>query len=159
MSDSFNPPRPNARLDGRVAIVAGAGSQSNSGLGNGRAAAILLAEAGCSVVCADFNLDWAQTTVDMITREFGSGGGRPRAVAVRMDVTKPEECKRTVELALEKFGRLDILVNNVGIGGTTGTAVDVDVGEWKKGMDVNVLGMVLMVKYAVPAMERNELPA
>ena len=87
-------------------------------------------------------MEWAQTTVDMITREFGCLEGRPRAVAVQMDVTKPEECKRTVELALERFGRLDILVNNVGIGGTTGTAVDVDVGEWKKGMDVNVLGMV-----------------
>jgi NAD(P)-dependent dehydrogenase (short-subunit alcohol dehydrogenase family) len=69
----------------------------------------------------------------------------------------PEDCKCTVDLALETFGRLDILVNNVGIGGTTGTAVDVDVSEWKKGMDVNVLGMVLMVKYAVPAMERNEV--
>lgn len=146
-----NPPRPNGRLDGRVALVAGAGSRS-SGIGNGRAAAILLAEAGASVVCADLNLEWAETTVGMISREFGQG----KAVAVKTDVTKSTDCRRAVDVALEKFGRLDILVNNVGIGGPVGTAVEVDTELWAKAMDINVLGMVLMVKYAVPAMERNE---
>ena len=145
------PPRPNGSLKGRVAIVAGAGSQS-SGIGNGRAAAILLAEAGASVVCADLNLSWAQRTADMITEEFGEG----RAVAVQTDVTKTGDCEKTVKLALERYGRLDILVNNVGIGGPVGDAVGVDPEAWRKAMDVNVLGMVLMTKYAVPVMERNE---
>ncbi|KAF6751120.1 short-chain dehydrogenase/reductase SDR [Ephemerocybe angulata] len=125
------PPRPNNRLTGRVAIVAGAGSRS-AGIGNGRAAAILLAESGAS--------------------EFGAG----RAIAVRTDVTRSSECRHTVELALETFGRLDILVNNVGIGGPVGTAVEVEEDAWRRAMDVNVLGMVLMAKYAVPAMEKNE---
>ncbi|KAF5313422.1 hypothetical protein D9611_008535 [Ephemerocybe angulata] len=145
------PPRPNNRLTGRVAIVAGAGSRS-AGIGNGRAAAILLAESGASVICADLNLEWAQATVDMITKEFGAG----KAIAVRTDVTRSSECRRTVELALETFGRLDILVNNVGIGGPVGTAVEVEEDAWRRAMDVNVLGMVLMAKYAVPAMEKNE---
>ena len=152
-SDQKNvlPPRPTRSLGERVAIVAGAGSRS-SGIGNGRAAAILLVESGASVVCADVDLASAQETVDVITKEFGSD----KSVAVRVDVTKSDDCRRVVDLALEKFGRLDILVNNVGIAGPPGSAVEVDEEKWKKAMDINVLGMVLMTKYAVPAMEKNE---
>lgn len=150
-SDHLNPPRPSRSLAGRVAVVTGAGSQS-SGIGNGRAAAVLLAEAGARVVCADINLDWATHTVSMITSEFGSG----TAVAIAADVTKAVDCKRTVDFALKEFGRLDILVNNVGVGGPTGTAVEVDEKQWAKGLEVNVTSMMLMTKYAVPAMERNE---
>ena len=159
MSPSFNsvdnskiPARPSRSLSGRVAIVTGAGSRAN-GIGNGRAASILLAEAGARVLCVDDNLDWANLTVSMITSEFGSES----AVAFKADVTKPTECKAAVDFALERFGRVDILVNNVGIGGPTGTAVDVDPEEWAQGIEVNVTSMVLMAKYAVPAMERNVL--
>lgn len=146
-----HPPRPNNKLTGRVAIVAGAGSRS-SGLGNGRAAAILLAEAGAFVLCADLNLSWAQATADMITQEFGEG----KAIATRTDVSKSKECKQCVELALTQWGRVDILVNNVGVAGPPGDAIDVDEGKWRQAMDVNVLGMVLMAKWAVPAMLRND---
>ncbi|KAG6853329.1 hypothetical protein C0991_005206 [Blastosporella zonata] len=153
-SDHLNPPRPSRSLSGRVAIVTGAGSQS-TGIGNGRAAAILLAEAGAHVVCADINLDWANTTVSMITSEFGHG----TAVAIRADVTQSADCERTVDEALKWFGRLDILVNNVGIGGPQGTAVDVDPGQWAQGLEVNVTSMMLMAKFAVPVMERNKRDA
>ncbi|KAG6907695.1 hypothetical protein DXG01_007751 [Tephrocybe rancida] len=152
--DHLNPRRPSRSLSGRVAIVTGAGSQS-SGIGNGRAAAILLAEAGANVICADINLDWANTTVSMITSEFGNGV----AVAIRADVTKSTDCERIVDEALERFGRLDILVNNVGIGGPQGTAVNVDPKEWALGFEVNVTSMMLMAKFAVPAMERNKRDA
>ncbi|KAJ3496393.1 hypothetical protein NMY22_g19819 [Coprinellus aureogranulatus] len=149
--EDLYPPRPTRDLTGRVAIVAGAGSQS-SGIGNGRAAAILLAEAGASVVCADINLLGAEETADMIEKEFGKG----KSEAVQVDVTKADDCRGVVDLAVKKFGRLDILVNNVGIAGPPGSAVEVDEEKWRKAMDINVLGMVLMTKYAVPAMERNE---
>lgn len=149
--DDLNPPRPTRDLTGRVAIVAGAGSRS-SGIGNGRAAAILLAEAGAFVVCADLDLPSAEETVSMIGKEFGSG----RSVAMKVDVTKADDCRTVVNLALKTFGRLDILVNNVGIAGPPGSAVEVDEEKWKQAMDINVLGMVLMTKYAVLAMERNE---
>jgi len=146
----LNPPRPSRSLKGRVAIVTGAGSQG-SGIGNGRACAILLAEGGAQVVCSDINLELAEATVATITAEFGAG----RAVAFKADVTKADECKATVDLALSAYGRLDILVNNVGIGGAPGSAVETDMAQWAKGMDINLTSMVLMTKYSVPAMEKN----
>jgi len=152
VDNSKIPARPSRSLSGRVAIVTGAGSRA-SGIGNGRAASILLAEAGARVLCVDNNLDWANLTVSMITSEFGPES----AVAFKADVTKPTECKAAVDFALERFGRVNILVNNVGIGGPMGTAVDVDPEEWAKGIEVNLTSMVLMAKYAVPAMERNTL--
>ncbi|KAF8149357.1 hypothetical protein B0H34DRAFT_679164 [Crassisporium funariophilum] len=150
--DYKSPPRPSRSLEGRVAIVTGAGSRA-TGIGNGRAASILLAEAGAQVVCIDMNLEWAEITVSMIVKEFG----KDTAIAVKADVTKQHDCKLAVDTALNKFGRLDILVNNVGIGGPVGTAVDVDQTGWAHGLEVNVTSMMLMAKFAVPAMEKNKL--
>ncbi|KAF8951109.1 short-chain dehydrogenase/reductase SDR [Flammula alnicola] len=149
--DHRNPSRPSRSLEGRVAIVTGAGSRA-TGIGNGRAASILLAEAGARVVCVDMNLEWAEVTVSMIAKEFG----KDNVIALQADVTEQEACKRAVDTAVQKFGRLDILVNNVGVGGPQGTAVGVDQAEWAKGLEINVTSMMLMAKYAIPAMERNE---
>lgn len=148
--DPENPPRPSRSLSGRVAIVTGAGSRAN-GIGNGRASAILLAEAGACVVCADLNLAWAQVTVDMITREFGEN----KAIAIQADVTKEDDCKRIVETTISAYGHLDILVNNVGVGGPEGTAIDVDPAQWARGLEINVTSMMLMSKFAIPAMSKN----
>jgi NAD(P)-dependent dehydrogenase (short-subunit alcohol dehydrogenase family) len=82
--------------------------------------------------------------------------GRGTVIATKGDVTKAADCEAAVQLALEKFGRLDILVNNVGIGGAAGTAVEVDMEQWAKGLEINVSSMVQMTKYTVPAMARNE---
>lgn len=122
MGEEF--PRPTRSLSGRVAIVSGAGAAAD-GIGNGRASAILLAEAGCSVVCTDIKQELAQRTVEMIEKD-----GFGKAVAVAADATKEDECKNAVQVAIEKFGRLDILVNVVGIGGATGTAKEVDMERW-----------------------------
>ncbi|PPQ74252.1 hypothetical protein CVT24_001153 [Panaeolus cyanescens] len=146
----LNPPRPSGSLEGRVAIVTGAGSSAD-GIGNGRAASILLAESGATVLCADINLSSAQTTAQMINDEFPN-----RGLAVQLDVTNEEECKNVVQMALDRYGRLDILVNNVGVGGPGGTAVEVDLAKWAQGLEINVTSMVAMTKYAVPAMEKNE---
>lgn len=148
--DPERPPRPSRSLSGRVAIVTGAGSRAN-GIGNGRAASVLLAEAGARVVCADQNVLWAQVTVDMITNEFGD----KKAIAIEADVTKEDDCRRIVDIALSTYGRLDILINNVGIGGPEGTAVDVDPVKWAKGLEINVTSMMLMSKFAIPAMCKN----
>ncbi|EKM82235.1 hypothetical protein AGABI1DRAFT_112304 [Agaricus bisporus var. burnettii JB137-S8] len=148
--DPENPPRPSRSLEGRVAIVTGAGSRAN-GIGNGRAASVLLAEAGAKVVCVDLNISWAEITVNMIAREFGE-----KAIAVEADVSKEDDCKRIVDTALATYGRLDILINNVGVGGPEGTAVEVDPVKWAKGLEINVTSMVLMSKFAIPAMCKNE---
>ena len=143
-------PRPlSASFFGKVAIVTGAGC-AGEGIGNGRATAILLAEQGASVLCVDQRLDWAERTVAMITAE-----GKGRGLAVQGDVTDANDCERMVKSAVTAFGRLDILINNVGIGGAMGTAVEVDMADWAKGMEVNVASMVLTAKFAIPAMKRN----
>lgn len=142
---------PSRSLSGKVAIVTGAGCLGD-GIGNGRAISILLADDGCDVLCVDLNEEWAAKTVEIIS----SKSGRGRALPFRGDVTSATDCKAAVNLAVGLFGRLDILINNVGIGGAPGTAVDVDMAEWAKSMEINVGSMVQMSKYAIPAMARNE---
>ncbi|KAL4814830.1 putative tropinone reductase [Aspergillus spinulosporus] len=141
--------RPTASLHGKVAIVTGAGALSG-GIGNGRAAAILLAEDGCNVVCVDLQPALAQETVDMIRKDQ-----KGKAIAVVADVTQAADCERVVKTALSEYGRLDILVNNVGVKGPAGSAVQVDMADFMKGLEINVGSMVQMVKYAVPAMIPN----
>src|SRR2546428_4621594 len=96
-------------LDGKVALVSGGGA-AGDGIGNGRAAAILLAKAGARVVVADRDLKLARRTVEMIE----SVGGQ--AMAVEGDVTRPADCAGMGETAVGRFGRLDPLGNNVGLG-------------------------------------------
>src|ERR1700722_111829 len=96
-------------LAGKVAIVSGGGA-AGDGIGNGRAAAILMARAGTRIVVADRKLELAERTVAMIAAEGGT------AVAHAGDVTNEVDCKRLVDVTLERWGRLDFLDNNVGIG-------------------------------------------
>ena len=151
------PRRPSRSLQGQVAIITGAGSLDD-GIGNGRAAALLLAEAGCNVVCVDLDLPLAERTVAMIDADRqNSSSPDPigHALALSADVTSAADCSRIVDITLSHFSRLDILVNNVGIGGAPGTALDVDMVAWTRSMEINVSSMVLMAKYAIPAMLNN----
>ncbi len=143
-------PKPPRSLLNKVAIITGAGAQGD-GIGNARASAILLADEGCNIVCVDRDLSLAQRTVDMIHAE-----GKAQAIALQADVTVEEDCKRIVEITIEKFSRLDILFNCVGVGGAPGTAIDVDMSAWAKSMEINVGSMVMMAKYSVPAMTKND---
>jgi len=151
MSSDISTEPPSRSLAGKVAIVTGAGC-AGDGIGNGRAISVLLASDGCNVVCVDRNVDWANNTAKLINSKSGQG----RAVVLQADVTSAGDCKAVIDLAVGEFGRLDILVNNVGIGGAPGTAVDVDMEEWAKGLEINVSSMVLMTKHAIPAMLRNQ---
>lgn len=142
--------RPTRSLAGKVAIITGAGAVGD-GIGNARAAAILLAEDGCSIVCVDMNGPLAQRTVEMIEME-GKGAG----IAVEADVTSAVDCQRIVKTAIDTYGRVDILFNCVGVGGAPGTALDVDMELWAKSLEVNISTMVLMSKYAIPEMAKND---
>lgn len=136
------------RLAGKVAIVTGAGSRAD-GIGNGRATCVTLARQGAKVTLVDQVADWVERTKQMIEAE----GGTCRIVMG--DVTKPADCARIVAETVKAWGRLDILVNNVGISGPSGTAVEVDPDEWDAAMQVNVKSMMLMAKYAIPEMIRT----
>src|SRR5579883_801715 len=95
------------RLAGKVAIVSGAGSRAE-GIGNGRAASILLARHGARVALIDAVKPWAEATAGMIAKDQG------QAMVVEADVTDPAACEAAVRQTVERWGRLDILVNNVG---------------------------------------------
>lgn len=126
----------------KVAIVTGAGS------GNGKQTALLFAKEGAKVVCADLNLEAATTVAEEIKR----GGGD--AVACLCDVTKEEDAKKCVDFTLETFKKLEILVNNAGIG-LWGTVESMPMAQYDLLMNVNVKGVFLMSRYAVPAMRKG----
>ncbi len=133
------------RLDGMVAIITGAGSQG-PGIGNGRAAAILMAREGARVCVADNVLERAELTASMIRAEGNE------AFAMQADVTSDADCRKVVEETLRRYARLDILDNNVGIDPGIVSVVDVDEATWDLTMNVNVKSMMLMSKHAIPAM-------
>ena len=130
------------RLARKVAIVTGAGSRG-PGIGNGKAAASLFAREGAAVVCVDNEIARAEETVAMISAEGGM------AVACQADVTSKADCLAMVAQAIERFGRLDILHNNVGIASRK-TLMELDEAEWDLVMAVDVKSAFLATQAAVP---------
>src|SRR5205809_6967186 len=112
-----------AGLAGKVAIIAGGGA-AGDGIGNGRAAAILLARAGTRVLVVDRDGALAERTAAMISEEGGT------AAAHQADLTDPAQARDMVTAALDRFGRLDFLDNNVGIG-SRGSVVDETPESWR----------------------------
>ncbi len=134
------------RLHDKVAIVTGAGSQG-SGVGNGKAAAILFAREGAKVVCVDLHLDRAEQTAAFIRTEHGE------AVAYQADVTGKPACEAMTAFAADHFGKLDILHNNVGIIMHEGVR-DVTEADWNTTFSVNVTSMLFASQAAIPWFER-----
>ncbi len=116
------------RLAGKVAVVVGAGQTPGHAIGNGRATAILFAREGAQVLCVDRKLNRAQETVDLIAADGGT------AHAHLADVTSEADCASIPAAALDRFGRLDILHNNVGGGAGDGPpdklAADASTASW-----------------------------
>jgi len=129
------------RLDGKVTIITGGGS------GMGRTAAELFAKEGAKVVVADFSEASGQETV---TRVTAAGG---LATFVRADVSNEADARGMVQHAVATFGRVDALYNNAGIMPEADhSVIDTDVDTWDKVMAVNVRGVFLGCKYAIPQM-------
>ena len=137
-------PEDDEGLAGKVALISGGGA-AGEGIGNGRAAAILLARAGTKVMVADRELALAERTVEMIKdgRRHRGGDRRRRHRRGRLQAAHRRHVNR--------FGRLDFLDNNVGIG-SRGSVVDEKPEQYRKVMQVNVESMFLLSKYAIPAM-------
>ncbi len=129
------------RLQEKVSIITGAGS------GMGRVAALRFAAEGSRVVVADNQRAAADETV----RQIRAAGGE--ATAVTVDVSVEAEARAMVDLAAEKYGRVDVLYNNAGVMPEADhSVVDTPVEAWDKVMAVNVRGVYLACKYAIPRM-------
>ena len=135
------------RLAGKVAIITGAGSRG-PGLGNGKAAAILMAREGARVLCVDAQKDRADETVGLIREEKGE------AHAFAADVTRRADCEAMVAEAVGRWGGLDVLHNNVGIESRQ-LLMETTEEEWDRVMTVDLKSMLLATQAAVPALERR----
>ena len=127
------------RLAGKVAVVTGAGS------GMGRATAALFAQEGASVIAADVSGNEEDSARD-------AGG---QCIPFHVDVSESGEVRAMLDFAVEKFGRLDVLFNNAGIQGAVGKTADYEEDEWDRVIAINLKGVFLGMKYAIPLMKRT----
>ena len=130
------------RLKGKVAIVTGAGSRG-AGIGNGKAAAILFAREGAQVLCVDQVIARAEETCAMILSEDRE------ASPLQADVTRAADCERMVATALQRYGRLDVLHNNVGVESRKGV-LETTEEEWDRVMAADLKSMLLTTQAAIP---------
>ena len=135
------------RLQDKVAIVTGAGS-IGPGWGNGKAMAVLFAREGAKVFAVDLNRTAAEETKSIIDQEGGL------CTVHQADVTKSAEVKTFVDRCLEIYGRVDILLNNVGIV-ESGGPVEISEENWDRLIEINLKSMFLTCKYCLPVMEKQ----
>jgi NAD(P)-dependent dehydrogenase (short-subunit alcohol dehydrogenase family) len=135
------------RLQGKVAIVTGAASRGE-GVGNGAATAILFAREGASVVLVNRDLDRART----LQREIEAEGGAVAAFAA--DVTQADAAEAMAAFAVDRYGGLNILHNNVGIG-APGNAETADLEQWDNVLRVNLMSALVCCRAAIPRMRAS----
>jgi NAD(P)-dependent dehydrogenase (short-subunit alcohol dehydrogenase family) len=133
------------RVEGKVAIVTGAGSTPGPGIGTGKASAIVLAREGANVLLVDLFQERAEETLAMIENEGG------KAVVCGTDVSTADGCQAMVQAAIDAFGTVDILVNNIGRA-ALGTVVTTTEEVWDQAMTINLRTAFLASKYTVPVM-------
>jgi NAD(P)-dependent dehydrogenase (short-subunit alcohol dehydrogenase family) len=136
------------RLEGKVALVFGAGSVG-PGWGNGKATTVAFAREGAKVISIDLNAEAAQETANIVLED----GGICEAMAA--DVTQSAQVKRVVDHCLSVYGRIDILQNNVGMA-YLGGPVEMSEQTWTDSLQLNVGSMFLTTKYVLPIMERQQ---
>ncbi|ONH25103.1 SDR family NAD(P)-dependent oxidoreductase [Pseudofrankia asymbiotica] len=133
------------RVEGKVAIVTGAGSTPGPGMATGRACAIVLAREGAQVLLADIRRERAEETREIIEGEGGT------AAVFAGDMTSAADCDAMVGAALDAFGTVDILINNIGVA-HAGNVVDTSEAVWDRILGLSLKTMFLASKSAVPVM-------
>ncbi len=134
------------RLKDKIAVIVGGGQQSGETIGNGRATAIRFAQEGATVLLADVY----ETSAEETGHHIKEAGGTYSTVAA--DVTKEEDCKRIIDTCLERYGRIDILHNNVGRSRGDKPTYDLEVAMWDELMALNLKGTFMTCKHALGAM-------
>lgn len=127
----------------KVVIVTGAGS------GIGRACAELFSKKGAKVVISDVDEKGGKESVDLIKKDGGE------AVFIKADVSKPEECENLVKKTVETYGRLDVSVNNAGIGGEPNMTGDYSLEGWQNVININLNGVFYNMKYQITEMLKH----
>lgn len=140
------------RLKDRVAIVVGAGQSPGEGVGNGRATALTFAREGAKVLCVDHNLASAQETVEMI------GANQGTAMAFKADVTRQADIKAMVAEAHGRWGRIDVLHNNVGVSLSGGDAELLEITEeaFDRCVAINLKSCIFAAKHVIPIMRAQK---
>ena len=135
------------RLKGKVAVVTGAAPRGE-GVGNGMATAVMFAREGAKVVLVNRSAERA----DKLAKQIKDEGGE--AAVFAGDVAKAEAAEAMAEFAVKKYGRLDILHNNVGIG-APGTPETVTLADWQRVLEANLTTTMLCTKYCLPRMKQG----
>lgn len=141
--------RHRGRLEGKVAIIVGAGQSPGDTVGNGRAVAELFAQEGASLLLVDIEEAWAEAT-----REAVAIHGRPASV-LRADITREEDCLAIASACIERYGRIDALHNNVGRSRGDRRTCEMDAGMWDELMAMNLKGMFMTCKHVLPHMVKQ----
>ncbi|WP_283639287.1 SDR family NAD(P)-dependent oxidoreductase [Mesonia mobilis] len=129
-------------LENKVAIITGAGS------GIGKSTALLFAQEGAKVVVTDINEEHGNSVV----KEIEANGGD--AIFIKADTSKAEDSEMTVKKTIEKFGQLDIAVNNAGISGPTEPIGEYSIEAWDKVISINLSGVFYGMRYQIPEMQK-----
>ena len=129
------------RLEGKTAIITGAAN------GIGAEISRLYAQEGAKVVLADLALEKAQEVADAIVKESGS-----EAIAVKCNVASKEEVQNVVDICVEKFGKVDIIVNNAGITLPACPIEDISPEQWKRVLDIDLMGTIYGTQCVIPIM-------
>ena len=128
------------KFEGKVCLITGAGS------GIGRAASLAFAKHGATIIVSDVAIEGGEETVEMVKRAGG------KAEFIRVNVSKSAEVDQMVEQVVKKHGRLDIAINNAGIGGPWGRLSDITFADWDQVMDINLSGVFYCMKAELTAM-------
>ena len=140
------------RMKDKIAVIVGAGQSPGEGIGNGRAAALLIARAGGQVLCVDRDLAAADATAALIAKDGG------KAASFAANVTKEADMKAMVDDAVKRFGRIDLLHYNVGVSlaGGDKNVLEITEANFDNVNAINLRGFIMAVKHTLPVMRQQK---
>src|SRR5215469_11325969 len=146
------------RLAGKIAVVVGAGQSPGEGIGNGRATVLRFAQEGAKILAVDRDLVSAEETAILAARYVGDGG---ECVAFQADVTREATLAAAMAMAVERWGRIDILHNNVGVSIAGGDKPLDELTEeaFDRVSAINLRGTIMACKHVLPVMRRQRAGA
>jgi NAD(P)-dependent dehydrogenase (short-subunit alcohol dehydrogenase family) len=137
------------RLQGKVAIIVGAGQQPGETIGNGRATAERFAEEGATLLLVDINGDFAQDTLAAVQKIGGE------ASVVVADITREDDCAAIAQICIDRYERIDILHNNVGRSTGDRSTTELDTAVWDALMTLNLKSVFMTCKHVLPQFIRQ----